>query len=181
MITVNFAIPSLDYPLIFSIITALGIVLLLLSCLIGACIVAVSFLIFIIYIICECLSWSIFEKFISDLLRRGIRRARLVTYQAIIPNYLQSLDMIEEFSESIEERIELRQQALEKLLPPVIYGTGGRQTIGSGSRDCAICLDDYVAGELCRVFPVCKHMFHLSCIDNWLNMHLTCPVCRKSI
>ncbi|KAK6230552.1 hypothetical protein QUC31_002076 [Theobroma cacao] len=178
MVTLSFAIHSLDYPLIVSLITAIGIVFLLLSCLIGVCIIATSFIILIIYIICECLSWPIFGKFISDLLRRAIHRVRVVTYQAIIPNYLQPSGMTEGFPQSTDDRVMLRQQTFEKLLRPMIYGVGSHPL---KSRDCAICLDDYVVGEVCRVFPACKHTFHLSCIDHWLENHRTCPVCRQCI
>ncbi|XP_022717864.1 putative RING-H2 finger protein ATL19 [Durio zibethinus] len=178
MMPLNFAIHSLDYPLVLSFVTAIGIVILLLSCLIGACIIATSFITLIIYIICECLCWHVFEEFISDLLQRGIHRVRMLTYQAIIPNYLQPLDMIEGSPQSTDDREMISQQTLEKLLPPMIYG-GDKNSFES--KNCTICLDDYVVGESCRVFPECKHMFHLSCIDNWLKNHLTCPVCRRRI
>ncbi|OMP04689.1 Zinc finger, RING-type [Corchorus olitorius] len=166
------------YPLILSFVTAIGIFIVSLSCLIGVCIIAASFIILIIYIICECLSLTMIEKFLFDLLKKWIPPVRLLAYQAIIPNYLQQLEIVEDIPQSIEERARLRQQALEKLLPRTIYG-GGRHPLRS--KECAICLEDYVVGEPCRVFPVCKHMFHLTCIDHWLKNHLTCPVCRKSI
>ncbi|KAK9271214.1 hypothetical protein L1049_026804 [Liquidambar formosana] len=33
---------------------------------------------------------------------------------------------------------------------------------------CAVCLDGVGEGERCRIFPVCKHVFHAQCIDLWL-------------
>ncbi|CAI0387635.1 unnamed protein product [Linum tenue] len=63
-------------------------------------------------------------------------------------------------------------------LPCVEYGSVGLETT---SRECAICLEDYNGGEPCRIMPVCKHMFHVACIDNWLNVKITCPVCRQRI
>lgn len=43
---------------------------------------------------------------------------------------------------------------------------------------CSICLDDYEDRETLRVMPACLHNFHLTCIDVWLEMHSTCPICR---
>lgn len=45
---------------------------------------------------------------------------------------------------------------------------------------CAICLGDYEDGEAVRLLPVCRHVFHRSCIDRWLTIHSTCPLCRHS-
>ncbi|KAF5190477.1 Ring-h2 finger protein atl70 [Thalictrum thalictroides] len=45
---------------------------------------------------------------------------------------------------------------------------------------CSICLSNYKDIDLLRVLPDCKHMFHLKCVDPWLRLHSTCPVCRKS-
>ncbi|XP_071738838.1 putative RING-H2 finger protein ATL71 [Rutidosis leptorrhynchoides] len=48
---------------------------------------------------------------------------------------------------------------------------------GSG---CSICLADYKPSDVLRLFPECGHLFHMSCIDTWLRVQLTCPVCRNS-
>ncbi|GJU37470.1 RING-H2 finger protein ATL67-like protein [Tanacetum coccineum] len=31
-----------------------------------------------------------------------------------------------------------------------------------------------------RMLPECKHCFHLSCVDAWLKLNASCPVCRSS-
>jgi len=45
--------------------------------------------------------------------------------------------------------------------------------------DCMICLetiDDYTEG----VLPCgCNNKFHLNCLQNWINLHYNCPICRK--
>eukprot|EP00249_Psilotum_nudum_P019742 c27398_g1_i1 orf=145-993(+) len=46
---------------------------------------------------------------------------------------------------------------------------------------CAICLGEYKEGEILRFLPQCIHMFHVNCIDAWLQQHSTCPVCRLSL
>lgn len=44
--------------------------------------------------------------------------------------------------------------------------------------ECAVCLSVLEDGEMVRVLPNCKHMFHVECIDMWLGSHPTCPLCR---
>ncbi|KAH7285090.1 hypothetical protein KP509_33G012100 [Ceratopteris richardii] len=45
---------------------------------------------------------------------------------------------------------------------------------------CSICLSEYKAEEVLRLLPDCRHTFHASCIDAWLRLHATCPMCRSS-
>ncbi|KAJ3692171.1 hypothetical protein LUZ60_012521 [Juncus effusus] len=46
---------------------------------------------------------------------------------------------------------------------------------------CSICLEAIKGGEKVKELPVCKHLFHVKCIDMWLFSHLTCPFCRSDI
>lgn len=45
---------------------------------------------------------------------------------------------------------------------------------------CSICLSEYEPKETLRTIPDCNHYFHAHCIDEWLKMNATCPVCRNS-
>lgn len=46
---------------------------------------------------------------------------------------------------------------------------------------CAICIDDYAAGEKLRVLP-CSHVFHTHCILPWLTeRHSSCPLCKYDL
>ncbi|CAM8923239.1 unnamed protein product [Rhodiola kirilowii] len=44
--------------------------------------------------------------------------------------------------------------------------------------ECPICLNELEDEEVGRVLPNCSHVFHASCIDEWLRSNSTCPVCR---
>ncbi|PRQ60423.1 putative transcription factor C2H2 family [Rosa chinensis] len=45
---------------------------------------------------------------------------------------------------------------------------------------CSICLSDYRPKEILKTIPECQHCFHANCIDEWLKLNATCPICRKS-
>ncbi|MCD7472068.1 hypothetical protein HAX54_012956 [Datura stramonium] len=50
---------------------------------------------------------------------------------------------------------------------------------GGSSADliCSICMDEVKKGELIRNLP-CSHQFHIGCIDKWLRMNASCPICK---
>ncbi|CAH8384306.1 unnamed protein product [Eruca vesicaria subsp. sativa] len=50
----------------------------------------------------------------------------------------------------------------------------------STSTCCPICLGDYKGNDLLRQLPECNHFFHLKCVDMWLKLNPTCPVCRTT-
>jgi len=44
---------------------------------------------------------------------------------------------------------------------------------------CSVCWEDFVLSEEVRKLN-CDHIFHEKCIFPWLELHGTCPICRKS-
>ncbi|RLN13607.1 RING-H2 finger protein ATL30-like [Panicum miliaceum] len=54
--------------------------------------------------------------------------------------------------------------------------------VGGGGEECAICLckigND---GVPTRQLPVCRHVLHRDCIEQWLRVHPTCPICRCKV
>ncbi|KAL7105459.1 hypothetical protein ACP275_07G045900 [Erythranthe tilingii] len=47
--------------------------------------------------------------------------------------------------------------------------------------DCAVCLNEFQEDEKLRIIPNCGHLFHIDCIDVWLQNNANCPLCRTSI
>eukprot|EP00918_Siedleckia_nematoides_P041577 GHVU01090446.1.p1 GENE.GHVU01090446.1~~GHVU01090446.1.p1 ORF type:complete len:154 (+),score=16.05 GHVU01090446.1:71-532(+) len=45
---------------------------------------------------------------------------------------------------------------------------------------CEICQADYEVGEETKRLP-CKHFFHSTCIQPWLDKTNTCPLCRQEL
>jgi uncharacterized membrane protein len=58
--------------------------------------------------------------------------------------------------------------------PPV------EQPLQAEDAECCICLCGYEDGVELRELP-CGHHFHCSCIDKWLHINATCPLCKLSI
>ncbi|KAL0908477.1 hypothetical protein M5K25_022974 [Dendrobium thyrsiflorum] len=48
--------------------------------------------------------------------------------------------------------------------------------IADSGEECSVCLDEF--GQAVVKEMPCKHRFHGDCIDKWLGLHGTCPVCR---
>lgn len=63
--------------------------------------------------------------------------------------------------------------------PMTVLGASKRLPKASDSI-CAICLSEYQPKETIRTVPACNHYFHTHCIDEWLKINATCPVCRNS-
>ncbi|KAM5572163.1 RING-H2 finger protein ATL20 [Rosa sericea] len=63
--------------------------------------------------------------------------------------------------------------------PKTLLGES-RRLPRANDNTCSICLGEYQPKEALRTIPECNHYFHANCIDEWLKLNATCPVCRKS-
>lgn len=62
-------------------------------------------------------------------------------------------------------------------LPTTVYEG---QELPSSQTSCAVCMADFEAAEELRSLH-CTHHFHKECIDRWLGVAPTCPVCKGEV
>ena len=63
---------------------------------------------------------------------------------------------------------------------PVSTHRGVDDTEESNQEECTICIEPYLEGDHIRMLP-CSHVFHESCIIEWLRRSRTCPICRRPL
>ncbi|KAL6983481.1 RING-type E3 ubiquitin transferase [Sarracenia purpurea var. burkii] len=63
--------------------------------------------------------------------------------------------------------------SIEAMASVEISGGGEEDEVG----ECVICLEEWGVGGVLKEMP-CKHRFHGECIEKWLGIHGSCPVCR---
>ncbi|KAL2330219.1 hypothetical protein Fmac_017800 [Flemingia macrophylla] len=59
--------------------------------------------------------------------------------------------------------------------------TNNVATVYEHDTTCSICISEYEEAEILRMMPQCRHYFHKDCVDVWLKVHASCPVCRNSL
>lgn len=70
-------------------------------------------------------------------------------------------------------------------LPLLRYSKSGAHLVSTDLKghmsECPVCLTEYKEAERIRLLPNCKHIFHPTCINTWLESHTTCPLCRTDV
>ncbi|KAG8381880.1 hypothetical protein BUALT_Bualt05G0018800 [Buddleja alternifolia] len=62
----------------------------------------------------------------------------------------------------------------------VAAGTEKERAISGEDAVCCICLTPYVNNDELRELP-CSHFFHKECVDKWLKINATCPLCKAEV
>lgn len=72
-------------------------------------------------------------------------------------------------------------EATLKSYPKLLYSEAKKKTATTtAAACCSICLADYKDSDELRQLPDCGHVFHVRCVDPWLRLHPSCPLCRTS-
>ncbi|XP_010915583.1 RING-H2 finger protein ATL40-like [Elaeis guineensis] len=56
----------------------------------------------------------------------------------------------------------------------------GNENIGTSAQQ-TVCKSLVEEGEMVRLLPNCRHVFHVDCVDVWFRSHSTCPQCHSSV
>ncbi|KAF2313960.1 hypothetical protein GH714_020940 [Hevea brasiliensis] len=75
-------------------------------------------------------------------------------------------------------------ESVIRSIPIFKFKKGGNNSRDFGERsfcECAVCLNEFEEDEKLRIIPNCRHVFHIDCIDVWLQNNANCPLCRNSI
>jgi len=64
-------------------------------------------------------------------------------------------------------------KSIQDELPVIIFNEKLRTA--TADNQCAVCLGDYQKNEVLRQLPVCSHIFHKDCVDEWLVKKLHMP------
>uniref|UniRef100_A0A1J3JM57 E3 ubiquitin-protein ligase n=1 Tax=Noccaea caerulescens TaxID=107243 RepID=A0A1J3JM57_NOCCA len=62
----------------------------------------------------------------------------------------------------------------------LLLGTEKKRLISGEDASCCICLAKYGDDEEVRELP-CAHVFHVVCVDKWLKINATCPLCKNEV
>ena len=60
--------------------------------------------------------------------------------------------------------------------------SASKNKVAAAATTCAICLSSYNEGDILKILPNCRHIFHIDCISQWLMEHSNlCPLCRLPV
>lgn len=60
-------------------------------------------------------------------------------------------------------------------------GTIGKRVLAAEDAVCVVCLGEYAHGCSVKQLPDCGHHFHAPCIDAWLRVNASCPLCKARV
>ncbi|CAI9100436.1 OLC1v1037545C1 [Oldenlandia corymbosa var. corymbosa] len=87
-----------------------------------------------------------------------------------------TLDDLGTKSRGAEFNTASKQSRITDRLPTV-----ARDRMMAGGGCCAVCMEGFKSGGAGGKQVPCGHVFHANCIDRWLSVQNSCPLCRFSI
>jgi len=113
---------------------------------------------------------------------RNLLPPDLLSQVAQLPPGLQMLLLnTERTTRELEDMLTQRRGLFEETLSQIEGFTWPPSDQASfAQQKCMICLGDFSIGDACRRLP-CRHVFHSSCVDEWLRRCTDCPICKDNV
>ncbi|XP_076853964.1 RING finger protein 215 isoform X3 [Brachyhypopomus gauderio] len=115
------------------------------------------------------------QKYLQKLWDTVVLAALILSTGVIVQARWQYQD--DQFNDDLELRPRLD---LLKRLSVLQTRTYRQAKVRSDTDSCAVCLEQYSNNQCLRVLP-CLHEFHKDCVDRWLLLQQTCPLCKRSV
>jgi hypothetical protein len=65
-----------------------------------------------------------------------------------------------------------------EIQPPFNIDDYTRRVTTSSPKECHICYENVIEGV--RLKCKCKKIYHSECLERWLQINQTCPICRSN-
>lgn len=118
----------------------------------------------------------------DEVLRLPTRLQSIAAIQAIAD--LAPQDLIRILGLAIVEQSETGQQEVRDQVAAKVLGEFAtiykQDTEVSEDGVCVVCLSSVIHGDQILELP-CSHVFHLSCVEEWLKRSIVCPVCKRDL
>lgn len=117
----------------------------------------------------------------NDLLRLPTRLQSIAAIHAIAD--LAPQDLIRILGLAMPEQGEPSQQQMRERVGAKVLGefaTIYKKTSVPEDSVCVVCLSSVTHGDQVLELP-CSHVFHLSCVEEWLKRSVVCPVCKRDL
>lgn len=72
-------------------------------------------------------------------------------------------------------------RALINKIPAIRFSAATDSAQETDKTCCSVCLQDFGPRQFVRALPQCQHIFHVRCIDDWLQRNSSCPLCRGGV
>ncbi|XP_035385822.1 RING finger protein 215 isoform X2 [Electrophorus electricus] len=115
------------------------------------------------------------QKYLQQLWDTVVLAALILSTGVIVQARWQYQD--NQFNDELEL---LPKQDLLQRLSVLRTRTYKQPKAWSDTDSCAVCLEQYSNNQCLRVLP-CLHEFHRDCVDPWLLLQQTCPLCKRSV
>ncbi|KAF3339871.1 E3 ubiquitin-protein ligase ATL41-like protein [Carex littledalei] len=131
---------------------------------------------FTVAVVCLCLVASV--VLFLHLYLRYVRRRHMLQHRRQTSNLLRLTTF--NLATSDSPRPGLDRTAISSI-PSFQYQKVEADSSENSTVDCAVCLSLLEEGDVVRMLPDCRHVFHVACIDKWLASSASCPVCRSEV